>query len=157
MGELDLDIDGIKEILKVEIGRSVKHSQYIKFDSQYSDIKKYESLLKNAIEKKNFDKEDQSLIEKVDARIEQHMKNLGYKSTKKSLQFKQLRAQFIELWYLRHELKQELLESKEGSGIDEKFFQKCNEKFNMDLPVSPPSSTVQTVKISTAEKPKEIF
>ena len=157
MGELDLDIDGIKEILKVEIGRSVKHSQYIKFDSQYSDIKKYESLLKNAIEKKNFDKEDQSLIEKVDARIEQHMKNLGYKSTKKSLQFKQLRAQFIELWYLRHELKQELLESKEGSGIDEMFFQKCNEKFNMDLPVSPPSSTVQTVKISTTEKPKEII
>ena len=37
------------------------------------------------------------------------------------------------------------------------FFQKCNEKFNMDLPVSPPSSTVQTVKISTAEKPKEII
>ena len=45
MGELDLDIDGIKKILKVEIERSVKHSQYIKFDSQYSDIKKYESLL----------------------------------------------------------------------------------------------------------------
>ena len=51
----------------------------------------------------------QSLIDKVDSRIEQHMKNLGYKSSKKSLQFKQLRNQFIELWYLRHELKQELL------------------------------------------------
>ena len=53
MGELDLDIDGIKEILKVEIGRSVKHSQYIKFDSQYSDIKKYESLLKNEVDPKS--------------------------------------------------------------------------------------------------------
>ena len=114
MEQVDLDIEGIKKILKVEIGRSVKHSQHIKFDSKYSDIKKYESLLKNAIEKKNFDKEDQSLIDKVDSRIEQHMKNLGYKSTKKSLQFKQLRAQLIELWYLQHELEQELLESIRG-------------------------------------------
>ena len=63
------------------------------------------------------------------------MKNLGYKSSKKSLQFKQLRNQFIELWYLRHELKQELLESKNDTGIDELFFQKCNEKFSLDLPV----------------------
>ena len=63
------------------------------------------------------------------------MKNLGYKSTKKSLQFKQLRSQFIELWYLRYELKQELLESKDDTGIDEIFFQKCNEKFGLDLPV----------------------
>ncbi|MDP7499849.1 MAG: hypothetical protein QGH50_10425, partial [SAR324 cluster bacterium] len=139
MGKLDLDIDGIKEILKVEIGRSVKFSQHIKIDTGKTDIKKYESLLKNAIEKKDFqermDSEDQSLIDKVDSRIEQHMKNLGYKSTKKSLQFKQLRSQFIELWYLRHELKQELLENKDDTGIDEMFFQKCNEKFNLDLPV----------------------
>ena len=92
MGELDLDIDGIKEILKVEIGRSVKFSQHIKIDTGKTDIKKYESLLKNAIEKKDFqermDSEDQSLIDKVDSRIEQHMKILGYKSKKKSLQFK---------------------------------------------------------------------
>ncbi len=91
--------------------------------------------MNNAIDKKNYDKEDQSLIDKVDSRIEQHMKNLGYKSSKKSLQFKQLRNQFIELWYLRHELKQELLENKDDTGIDEMFFQKCNEKFNLDLPV----------------------
>ena len=54
MGELDLDIDGIKEILKVEIGRSVKFSQHIKIDTGKTDIKKYESLLRNAIEKKDF-------------------------------------------------------------------------------------------------------
>ena len=161
MGKLDLDIDGIKEILKVEIGRSVKFSQHIKIDTGKTDIKKYESLLRNAIEKKDFqermDSEDQSLIDKVDSRIEQHMKNLGYKSTKKSLQFKQLRSQFIELWYLRHELKQELLETKDDTGIDEMFFQKCNEKFNLDLSVSLPSAKVQTAKIPTSIKPKEII
>ena len=135
MQSVELDIEGIKKILKVEIERSVKHSQYIKLESELSDIKRYETLLNNAIDKKNYDKEDQSLIDKVDSRIEQHMKNLGYKSSKKSLQFKQLRNQFIELWYLRHELKQELLENKDDTGIDEMFFQKCNEKFNLDLPV----------------------
>ena len=49
MQQVDLDIEGIKKILKVEIGRSVKHSQHIKFVAEYSDIKRYESLLKNAI------------------------------------------------------------------------------------------------------------
>ena len=99
MQEVDLDIEGIKKILTVEIGRSVKHSQHIKLDTGTSEIKKYESLLKNEIEKKDFqesmDKEDQSLIAKVDERIEQHMKNLRYKSTKKSLQFKRLRTQLM--------------------------------------------------------------
>ena len=159
MGETDLDIEGIKKILKVEIERSVKSSLHLKVDTGTADIKRYENLLKNAIEKKDFqekiDQDDQSLIDKVDSRIEQHMKNLGYKSSKKSLQFKQLRNQFIELWYLRHELKQELLENKDDTGIDEMFFQKCNEKFNLDLSVSLPSPKVQTPNISSVPKPIE--
>ena len=44
---VDLDIEGIKKILKVEIGRSVKYSQHTKLESNLSDIKRYESLLKN--------------------------------------------------------------------------------------------------------------
>ena len=144
MGETDLDIEGIKKILKVEIERSIKSSLHLKVDTGTTDIKRYENLLKNAIEKKDF----QEKIDKVDSRIEQHMKNLGYKSSKKSLQFKQLRNQFIELWYLRHELKQELLENKDDTGIDEMFFQKCNEKFNLDLSVSLPSPKVETPNIS---------
>ena len=159
MGETDLDIEGIKKILKVEIERSIKSSLHLKVDTGTADIKRYENLLKNAIEKKDFqekiDQDDQSLIDKVDSRIEQHMKNLGYKSSKKSLQFKQLRNQFIELWYLRHELKQELLENKDDTGIDEMFFQKCNEKFNLDLSVSLPSPKVQTPNISSVPKPIE--
>ena len=34
MGNLNLDIEGIKEILKVEIQRSLKHSQHIQIESQ---------------------------------------------------------------------------------------------------------------------------
>ena len=33
MQKVDLDIEGIKKILKVEIGRSVKYSQHIKLDT----------------------------------------------------------------------------------------------------------------------------
>ena len=53
------------------------------------------------------------MVKKVDARIEQHMKKLGYKSSKKSLQFKQIRSQFIELWSLRNQLKEEMLLQRE--------------------------------------------
>ncbi len=138
-GKMDLDIEGIKKILRVEIERSVKHSQHFKFDVGTTDVKRYESLLKNAIQKEDFkkslDSEDERLVTKVDNRIAQHIKNLGYKSTKKSLQFKQLRAQFIELWLLRHELKKELLESKSERRVDNWFLQQCNERFELDLPV----------------------
>ena len=51
MQSVELDIEGIKKILKVEIERSVKHSQYIKLESELSDIKRYETLLNNAIDK----------------------------------------------------------------------------------------------------------
>ena len=47
---MKLDIAGIKEILKVEITRSIKHSQLTKWDA-ITDVKKYERLLKNAKEK----------------------------------------------------------------------------------------------------------
>ena len=144
MGNLNLDIEGIKEILKVEIQRSLKHSQHIQIESQFSDIKKYESLLKNAVEKKNFNKEDQLLIDKVDERIEQHMKKLGYKSSKNSLQFKQLRSYFLELWYLRHDLRTEVLESKDDRDFEEWFLQVCNQKFNLDLDVPSPKIITTT-------------
>ena len=52
---VELDIEGIKKTLKVEIGRSVKHSQHIKLESDLSDIKRYETLMNNAIDKKNYD------------------------------------------------------------------------------------------------------
>ena len=63
MGETDLDIEGIKKILKVEIERSIKSSLHLKVDTGTADIKRYENLLKNAIEKKDFqekiDQDDQ--------------------------------------------------------------------------------------------------
>ena len=86
--EIDLDLEGVKKILNVEITRNIKHSQLTKWDA-INDVKKYESLFEIAKDKESGTND--YLIEKVDSRIEQHMKNLGYKSSKKSLQFKQLR------------------------------------------------------------------
>ena len=80
--------------------------------------------------------QDDYLIENVDSRIEQHLKNLGYKTSKKSYEYKQLRANFIQLWTLRNELKEQLLLNDEGTNLDQLFFQKCNEKFGLDLPVN---------------------
>ena len=51
------------------------------------------------LRKRIFNKEDQLLIDKVDERIEQHMKKLGIQILQEFLQFKQLRS-YLELWYL---------------------------------------------------------
>ena len=132
-GEMKLDIAGIKEILKVEITRSIKHAQLTKWDA-ITDVKKYESLLNNAKEKEGF--KDDYLVEKVDSRIEEHLKNLGYESSKNKYEFRQLRANFIELWILRNELKEQHLLGNDETNLDEWFKQKCNENFGLDLPVS---------------------
>ena len=133
MQEIDLDHEGVKKILMVEITRNIKHSQLTKWDAT-SDVKKYESLLKIAKDKES--QSDDYLIENVDSRIEQHLKNLGYKTSKKSYEYKQLRANFIQLWTLRNELKEQILLNDDGTNLDHLFFQKCNEKFGLDLPVN---------------------
>ena len=73
MQEIDLDHEGVKKILMVEITRNIKHSQLTKWDAT-SDVKKYESLLKIAKDKES--QSDDYLIENVDSRIEQHLKIL---------------------------------------------------------------------------------
>ena len=133
MQEIDLDHEGVKKILMVEITRNIKHSQLTKWDAT-SDVKKYESLLKIAKDEES--QSDDYLIEKVDSRIEQHLKNLGYRTSKKSYEYKQLRANFIQLWTLRNELKEQMLLSTDGTNLDQLFFQKCNESFGLDLPVN---------------------
>ena len=47
MQEVDLDYEGVKKILLVEITRNIKNAQLTKWEST-TDVKKYESLLKIA-------------------------------------------------------------------------------------------------------------
>ena len=47
MQEVDLDHEGVKKILLVEITRNIKNAQLTKWEST-TDVKKYESLLKIA-------------------------------------------------------------------------------------------------------------
>ena len=50
MQEVDLDHEGVKKILLVEITRNIKNAQLTKWEST-TDVKKYESLLKIAKDK----------------------------------------------------------------------------------------------------------
>ena len=50
MQEVDLDHEGVKKILLVEITRNIKNAQLTKLEST-TTVKKYESLLKNAKDK----------------------------------------------------------------------------------------------------------
>ncbi len=50
MQEIDLDHEGVKKVLLVEITRNIKNAQLTKWEST-TDVKKYESLLKIAKDK----------------------------------------------------------------------------------------------------------
>ena len=69
----------------MEITQNLRHAQLTKWEST-TDIKKYESLLENAKEKENF--KDDYLQEKVDSRIEDHLRKLGYETSKNHLSLK---------------------------------------------------------------------
>ena len=50
MQEVDLDHEGVKKILLVEITRNIKNAQLTKWESK-TNVKKYETLLKIAKDK----------------------------------------------------------------------------------------------------------
>ena len=52
MQEIDLDHEGVKKVLLVEITRNIKNAQLTKWEST-TNVKKYDNLLKSAKDEDN--------------------------------------------------------------------------------------------------------
>ena len=129
-----IDINQIKDILKDKIDRTLTHTQWVVADTNTF----VESEVKKRIEEINTEERNlQSQIEQdydvvlehIEKEIERTLKKKDLTLDSKSLEFTQLRKQFLELRLIRNTWKKEMLEDS-GKSIED-FRKEIYTKFNI--------------------------
>ena len=135
MGSISkITIEEIQNILKDKVERTLVHSQHIVTDtntfvetqvkSKIREINEEDRVLRTQVEQ-DYD----GVLEHIEGEIEGVLKRKDLTIDRKSLEFKQLRKQFLELRLVRNNWKKELLEDT-GETIDD-FRNEIYKKFNI--------------------------
>ena len=135
-----ISVEQIQEILREKVERTLVHSQHIVTDTntfidsevqkKIKEIDEEEDLLKSQIER-NYEQ----VLEHIEKEVQGVLKRKELSIDEKSLAFKQLRKQFLELRLIRNTWKKELL-NESGKNIEDirkEIFQKFSIK---DVPQS---------------------
>ena len=135
-GMKSLDIDDIKEILRIEIRKQILHAHHVDLGTnKWSDSGVEESL--ETAEKKDSNlreilKNDlKSYLRQVDSKMEKILESMSIKIEKESIGFKRLREHFIDLYLMRYEWIRELV-LKTGKSDDD-FRRDFDSKIGLDL------------------------
>ena len=135
-GMKSLDIDDIKEILRIEIRKQILHAHHVDLGTnKWSDTGVEESL--ETAEKKDSNlreilKNDlKSYLRQVDSKMEKILESMSIKIEKESIGFKRLREHFIDLYLMRYEWIRELV-LKTGKSDDD-FRRDFDSKIGLDL------------------------
>ncbi len=135
-GMKSLDIDDIKEILRIEIRKQILHAHHVDLGTnKWSDTGVEKSL--ETAEKKDSNlrevlKNDlKSYLRQVDSKMEKILESMSIKIEKESIGFKRLREHFIDLYLMRYEWVRELV-LKTGKS-DEDFRRDFDSKIGLDL------------------------
>ena len=129
-----INVNQIKDILRNKIERTLTHSQWVVTDTntfvesevkdKIEEINGEERILKTQIEQ-NYD----GVLEHIEKEIARIIKSRNLTLDSKSLEFNQLRKQFLELRLIRNTWKKELLEDS-GKSIED-FREEIYKKFNI--------------------------
>jgi len=135
-GMKSLEIDDIKEILRIEIRKQILHAHHVDLGTnKWSDSGIEKSL--GTAEKKDSNlreilKDDlKSYLKQVDSKMEGILESMNIKIEKESIGFKRLREHFIDLYLMRYEWIRELV-SKTGKSDDD-FRRDFDSKIGLDL------------------------
>ena len=135
-GMKSLEIEDIKEILRIEIRKQILHAHHVDLGTnKWSDSGVEKSL--DTTEKKDSNlreilKNDlKSYLRQVDSKMEKILESMSIKIEKESIGFKRLREHFIDLYLMRYEWIRELV-LKTGKSDDD-FRKDFDSKFGLDL------------------------
>jgi len=136
IGMKSLDIEQIKEILRIEIRKQILHSHRVREGTnRWSDdaIKSsLESIQKKEISLKDRLKSDsKSYKDEVDSKLEGILQSLDIHVEKNSLEFQKLRNNFIDLYLIRHDWMKELV--NQTGKTDDDFKKSAQQIISMDL------------------------
>ena len=146
-----INVNQIKDILRNKIERTLTHSQWVVTDTntfvesevkdKIEEINGEERILKTQIEQ-NYD----GVLEHIEKEIARIIKSKNLTLDSKSLEFNQLRKQFLELRLIRNTWKKELLEDS-GKSIED-FRKEIYKKFNIK---DEPTDLDLLLKLQTSE------
>ena len=135
-GMKSLEIEDIKEILRIEIRKQILHAHHVDLGTnKWSDSGVEKSL--DTTEKKDLNlretlKNDlKSYLKQVDSKMEGILESMNIKIEKESVGYKRLREHFIDLYLMRYEWIKELV-LKTGKSDDD-FRKDFDSKFRLDL------------------------
>ncbi len=135
-GMKSLDIDDIKEIMRIEIRKQILFTHHIfEGTNRWSETgveKSLESVkLKESNLKETLDSTLKTYQSEVDSKLEGILKSLNIVVEKDSINFKKLRNKFIDLYVLRYDWVKELL--NESGKTDDDFRLNAQEKLKIIL------------------------
>jgi len=135
-GMKSLDIDDIKEILKIEIRKQILFTHHIfEGTNRWSESGIENSLksvqLKESNLKETLDTTLKTYQSEVDSKLEGILESLNIEVDRDSINFKKLRNKFIDLYLLRYDWVKELL--NESGKTDEDFKLTAQQKLGIVL------------------------
>jgi len=136
-GMKNLTLEDIKEILRIEVRKSILHSGHVSggHNEIYDSMRKVESLEKVYSKEINIRKslltEPNEVRESVDKKLQNILESLEITLDKQSLNYKKLRSSFIDLYLLRFKWIKDMMD--ESGRTDDDFRREVDEKLNMNL------------------------
>ena len=136
MGMKSLSVDDIREILKVEVRKSILHSHQVNLGTNKYDPEKVEDSLKSVSSReekmKQKLKDDLKSYEgMLDEKLEKILLSLDIEYDNKSVNYRQLRRYFIDLYLLRFDFIRSLI--NETGRTDDDFRIEVEEKLKVHL------------------------
>ena len=132
-----LTLEDIKEILRIEVRKSILHSGHVSegHNEIYDSMRKVESLEKVYSREINIRKSlltgSNEVRESVDKKLQTILESLKITLDKQSLNYKKLRSSFIDLYLLRFKWIKDMMD--ESGRTDDDFRREVDEKLNMNL------------------------
>ena len=157
MGMKTLTLEDIREILKVEVRKSILHSHHVHLGTNKFDPNKLEqSLVLVSSREEKMKQELAQDLKKYDRELDKKLENifhdLDIKFDTNSVNYKQLKRHFIELYLLRFEFIRNLI--NETGATDDDFRLEVQEKLKTNLF---PELVEQTIpQVPTVSTPSQV-
>ena len=157
MGMKTLTLEDIREILKVEVRKSILHSHHVHLGTNKFDPNKLEqSLVSVSSREEKMKQELGQDLKKYDRELDKKLENifndLDIKFDTNSVNYKQLKRNFIELYLLRFEFIRNLI--NETGATDDDFRLEVQEKLKTNLF---PELVEQTIpQVPTVSTPSQV-
>ena len=156
-GEMkELTVTDIKEILRVEVRKSILHVHHVEEGTNlFVESKILQSVTKISEQEEKFNQRLQTDLKSVQKDVERDLEKIllsqGYDVIKESVPFKRLRRWVIDLRKMRYQWKKDILLDRDKSEEewDNEFLRQVEKTFKLGLDVpsesSPPSQPVKVL------------